>query len=164
MTEKKEIKTQLSLMEDQMKRFEDLDRQLQSTIEDKFRLENKIDLLKSSFIKEKQTIMEENLENIENLRIKFETKIKELEDEVLNCRQSSTSDNDSNSIVNSNTSFEEIKGSDPEILSYRSNNSSLERNFLEDILNLDSSSSKSPSDQNVAVIPDSSNIDNLTQV
>ncbi|KAI2802753.1 hypothetical protein RDWZM_001042 [Blomia tropicalis] len=164
LTEKKEIKTQLSLMEDQMKRFEDLDRQLQSTIEDKLRLENKIDLLKSSFIKEKQTIMEENLENIENLRIKFETKIKELEDEVLNCRQSSTSDNDSNSIVNSNTSFEEIKGSDPEILSYRSNNSSLERNFLEDILNLDSSSSKSPSDQNVAVIPDSSNIDNLTQL
>lgn len=72
---------------------------------------------------------------MESIRIKYENKIKELEDEMINFR---TSD-DSNSVVNSNTSFEEIK---EENLSCHSNNSNLERNFLEEILNLDSSNTQ----------------------
>ncbi len=72
-------------------------------------------------------------ETLESIRIKYENRIKELEDEMINFRNTS---DDSNSVVNSNTSFEEIK---EENLSYQSNNSNSERNFLEEILNLDSS-------------------------
>lgn len=63
-----------------------------------------------------------------NLKINYESKLKDLEEE-LNRRQ--ISDDSSNSVVNSNTSFEEIKD---ENSSFQSNVSSLEKNFLETIL------------------------------
>lgn len=66
--------------------------------------------------------------------MKYENKIKELEDEIINVRNAS---DDSNSIVNSNASFEEIK--DENISFPSSNNSNSEKNFLEEILNIDSS-------------------------
>ena len=57
-----------------------------------------------------------------------------MEDEVVNYRNLI---DDSNSVVNSNASFEEIK---EENISFpSSNNSNSERNFLEEILNADSS-------------------------
>lgn len=87
--------------------------------------------------------------NIEEIRAKYERKIKELEDDLIH----NVSD-DINSVVNSNTSFEEIK---EENLSFQSSNSNSERNFLEEILNFDSTSKSYD-------IPNSSNIDNLTQV
>lgn len=61
-----------------------------------------------------------------NLKINYESKLKDLEEE-LNRRQIS----DDSSVVNSNTSFEEIKD---ENSSFQSNVSSLEKNFLETIL------------------------------
>lgn len=58
----------------------------------------------------------------------FENKIKNLELELSRLRNSSS---ESNSVVNSNTSFEEIKDENSSI---QSNVSSFEKNFLEEIL------------------------------
>lgn len=135
----------------ELKDYDDLKTRFNALHSEKSKLLTSIDLLKGSFSKEKQSIIEENQETLESIRIKYENRIKELEDEMINFRNTS---DDSNSVVNSNTSFEEIK---EENLSYQSNNSNSERNFLEEILNLDSNSKSSDATH-------SSNIDNLTQL
>ena len=63
------------------------------------------------------------------MKKKYESEIKLLEEEIVNIQNG-----DNNSVVNSNTSFEEIK---EENLSIQSSGSSFEKNFLEEILNPD---------------------------
>lgn len=111
---------------------------------------------------------------IDSLKEKYENKIKILEDEIVNIQNAS--DDLNVSVVNSNTSFEEIK---EENMSTQSTNSSFEKNFLEEILNAEQriclcSSSCVPvviyvllldSTTSPDVIPtNDSNINNLTHV
>ncbi|KAF7490456.1 GRIP and coiled-coil domain-containing protein 2 [Sarcoptes scabiei] len=108
--------------------YEELKMSLKSLREENEKLNLINRKLQISFAEEKKQIIELNKENLVNLKINYESKLKDLEEE-LNRRQ--ISDDSSNSVVNSNTSFEEIKD---ENSSFQSNVSSLEKNFLETIL------------------------------
>ncbi|OTF74485.1 hypothetical protein BLA29_009033 [Euroglyphus maynei] len=125
------------------------------------KLNKTIKQLQISFARERSQISDINHEQLQQLRLEYENKMKNLEEELTNQRNNNnimvnnnTSD-DSNSMINSNTSFEEIKD---ENCSIRSNvSSSLERNFLEEILSTSNGTSKSSTNNG-------QNLDNLTQL
>ncbi|KAH7641497.1 GRIP and coiled-coil domain-containing protein 2 [Dermatophagoides farinae] len=159
--EKRTMQTQLTTLNDQLNDLKTLRKNFDLLNTENDKLNQTLKQLQISFARERSQISETNREQLEQLRSEYENRIKNLEEELANQRnivanhhhhQRQSSD-DSNSVINSNTSFEEIK---EENCSIRSNvSSSLERNFLEEIL---STGSKSPTPAN------GQNFDNLTHL
>nr|XP_027204037.1 GRIP and coiled-coil domain-containing protein 2-like [Dermatophagoides pteronyssinus] len=161
----------LSESNNQLKDVEKYRQNLQQSTSENDRLNQLLKQLQISFARERLQISDTNREQMEKLRLEYENKIKDLEEELSNHQQrinqtnqssSSPPSDDSNSIINSNTSFEEIKD---ENLSIRSNvSSSLERNFLEEILTESTTKSPSSTVNDNGQIVNGQNFENLTQL